>query len=281
MSRVGGRRPERVRRSYVEYLAERLSPREWSIVSSTYRLRLVSGSQLERLHFHELTGRSRSVKRWQVLKKLADARILVPLDRRVGTALHGSAGLIYALDSAGQGLARLQASRELAGASPRRPRVPGDRFVDHTLAVSELYVALMECSRVSGFTVGEYKVEARWPNGIGGWIGPDAFTRLERPATVDYWWYEADMGTESPEPVRGLVAGRTVREKLLAYLDFVQRGQLGPDGIVPRIMIGVPTSKRRGVVQDVVEGLPALANRLFTVALMHEVAQLMTNELMQ
>jgi Replication-relaxation len=279
MSHAGGRRPERVRKPYVEYLAERLSARDWSIISTIHRLRLVSGLQLERLHFHELTGRSRSVKRWQTLKRLVTAGVLTTLDRRVGTTLRGSDGLIYALDSAGQSLAQLRANREAVGTSFRRPRVPGDRFIEHTQAVSELYVDLIEHSRLGGFTVAEFQVEPRWPNGIGGWIGPDAFVRLEQHAVADYWCYEADMATESPQPVRGIPAGRTVWEKLLAYLDFVQRGQLGPDGIVPRVMIGVPTSKRREAIQSVVDGLQTPANRLFIVALMQEVAQLMMETL--
>ena len=76
-----------------------------------------------------------------------------------------------------------------------------------------------------------------------GWAArsrPDAFIRLERDEGADYWWYEADLATESLP---------TIHRKLLAYLDFVQRGQFGPDGIVPRVLVGVPTSKRQAAVQ--------------------------------
>lgn len=38
----------------------------------------MTGSQLERLAFMDLVGRSRSVVRWRVLKRLVDWRVLVP-----------------------------------------------------------------------------------------------------------------------------------------------------------------------------------------------------------
>ena len=103
--------------------------------------------------------------------------------------------------------------------------------------------SLVERSRLGGFNLAKFQAEADayWPNGVGGSIKPDAFIRLEREGAADFWWYEADLATESLPTVHG---------KLLAYLDFVQRGQLGPDGVVPRVLIGVPTSKRRTAVQS-------------------------------
>lgn len=272
MSRTDGR-PGRVRAPYVEQLAERLSPRDWSIIFTVNRLGLISGLQLERLHFDKLSSvRSRSVKRWQVLKRLADVGVLAPLARRVGTAHRGSMPLCYALDSAGQRLVQLRANRESSEIHARRPRLPGDRFIEHTLAVSELYVTLVEQSRLGGFALAEFQAEADayWPDGARGLIKPDAFVRLERGDDADYWWYEADLATESLPTIHG---------KLLAYLDFVQRGQLGPDDIVPRVLIGVPTSKRRAAVQSVVDALPEPADALFLVTDMSSVAQVMIDEI--
>lgn len=272
MSRAA-RRPARVRMPYVEQLAQRLSPRDWSIISTIYRLRLISGPQLERLHFHELTGRSRSVKRSQILKRLADIGVIAQLDRLVGSANRGSAPQCYALDTAGQRLVQLRANRESPGTHVRRPRVPGDRFIAHTLAVSELYVSLVELSRLGGFTLAEFQAEADAyrPDGVRGWIKPDAFVRMERGETADYWWYEADMATED------LLT--TIRQKLLTYVHFVQRGQLGPDDVMPRVLIGAVTSKRRTAIQSVVDELPAPADVLFLVADMAVAAQIMADEI--
>ena len=266
------RGPRRVRMPYVERLAEALSDRDWAIIQTVDRVRLISGFQLERLHFHDLGTRSRSVMRWRVLKRLTDARVLYPLERRVGTARRGSARLSYVLDSAGQRLVRLRANCSSEEMRPRRPRIPGERFVAHTLAVSELYVALVEQSRLGRFSVAGFEIEPGWHDGIGGWLRPDALVRLRGDAVTDYWWYEADLATESLP---------TVRAKLLAYLDFVERGQAGPDGVVPRVLIGVPTEGRRAAVQGLVNGLPPPAELMFVVALLPDAPTVMVSELLQ
>jgi hypothetical protein len=270
----GPGRPERVKMPYIEQLAERLSTRDQSIISTVHRLRLASGTQLERLHFYELSGRSRSVKRGQVLKRLVNAGVLMPLPRRIGTAQGGSARQKYTLDSAGQHLARLQANHEAPRTLVRRPRPPSGRFAKHTLAVSELYVELMERSREGGFKVVDFLVEgaAYWPDGLGGWLKPDAFVQLERGTMTHYWWYEADMGTED------LLT--TIPKKLMAYLNFVQRGQLGPDDVMPRVLIGVSDRKRQDEIQAVVEALPDPASALFGVAELVEAVKVMAGDLM-
>lgn len=267
--------PQRVRVPYVEQLIEQLSSRDWDIIDTIYRTHLATGTQLERLHFADLaTPRSRSVMRWRVLKRLTDARVLVTLDRRIGASRHGSGKLCYALDSAGQRLVQLRANREAPEIRARRPWVPGDRFVHHTLAVTELYVALVERARLRQFVLAVFraKADAHWPNGLGGWVRPDAFIRLECDRIADYWWYEADLGTESLP---------TIRAKLLAYLDFVYRGQVGPDGIVPRVLVGVVTSKRQASVQAAVNALPEPANVLFFVTILQDAPQVMIDELMK
>lgn len=265
---------QRVRWSYVEALGERLTDRDWAIIETLGRVRLATGLQLERTHFQDLASRSRSVMRWRVLKRLSDARVLSPLDRRVGTSRHGSAPLLYILDSAGLRLARARADRDPLNGTVRRPRVPGERFMAHGLAVTELYVTLVEQARLGRLDLLDFRVEAAayWPNGLGSWVKPDAFVKLRWDDVTDFWWYEADLVTESLP---------TVRSKLMAYLDFVQRGQLGPDGVVPRVLIGVPSSRRQADIQSVIHALAEPAEVMFTVALMADVATVMASELMK
>jgi len=269
-----GTGPQRVRMPYVEWLAETLSARDWAIVGTVYLIRLASGRQLERLYFGQLAGRSRSVMRWRVLKRLVDARVLTTLDRRIGTSHHGSRGLRYALDTGGQRLIRLRANRESLDIRIRRPRLPGERFVAHTLAVTELYVTLVERSRLGGFVLETFQADAAayWPNGLGGWLKPDALVALRGSKSRYYWWYEADLATESLPTMRG---------KLGAYLDFVHRGQLGPHDVVPWVLIGVPDAKRQAAVQSIVNQLPAPAGEMFLVARMADAINIMIDELMK
>lgn len=143
----------------------------------------------------------------------------------------------------------------------------------HTLAVSELYVALVERSHIGQFELDDFQTEpAAWVrDGLGGWLKPDAFAKLRAGTVHDYWWLEADLATESLP---------TVRSKLLAYLDFVARGQLGPDDIVPRVLVGVPGKARLTAVQRIVNTLPPPADHMFRVAELSNAATVMEQVLM-
>jgi len=117
-----------------------LSNRDLAILHDLARVRLLTGSQLERLHFADIALRSRGGIRRRVLNRLIALGLVTTLPRPIGGVRAGSAGLVYILDAAGQRLLMTQRP------SPRirRPWSIGSRFVDHTLDVAELYVRLRE-----------------------------------------------------------------------------------------------------------------------------------------
>lgn len=259
MSRAASRpTPERVRSAYVDQLANRLSERDWQVAIAVNRLRVASGEQIERLCFVDVReGRSRIVTRSRVLARLVAWRVLVPLTRRIGGARRGSSAQLYALDTAGS---RLLAQDQLAQGERvrvRRPGTPGERTLRHMAAVGELYVTLVELARTSGFGVSEFVTEpgCYWPNGLGGWLKPDAYAVLARGRVLDYWWIEHDEATESLP---------TIRRKIQTYLDFWRRGQRGPSDVVPRVLVSTITKQRRDAIGAVVRRLPG-AEELVTV----------------
>lgn len=266
------RPPQRVRGPYVERLMQSLSKRDWSILQSVCELRLVTGMQLERLHFTSLVGRSRSVMRWRVLKRLVDDRALVALQRRAYSARRSAAELCYALDSAGQRAVQLKANREPATLNARRPGLPGERFIEHTLAVAELAVALSERARSGTFRLASFSAEpaAWWPDGLGRWLKPDASFVLQAGDVTDYWWCEVDLATESLP---------TLTRKLLSYLDFLARGQRGPDGVMPRVLVAVPTDARLRAVAALTDQLPSPASRLFCACTLADAPDRLVEEL--
>ena len=254
--------PQRVRLGHVEWVEQRMSSRDWLILETVNRLKLVTTSQLDHIHFFTLHGRSQVVTRGRVIRRLIAWRVLMALPRRVGGAGHGSAATVLALDSTGR---RLLAQRH-AGGGVRFAGLPGERTVAHTLAVSELYAALVEQARTRGMVaVVAYEAEPSswWPNGFGGYVKPDAYTLLAGDGIRDHWWLEVDRATESMP---------TLMRKALAYLDFYQSGQLGPGGIVPRVMFSVPSEQRRNAVHQMIASLPEPASALFFVALDRETA---------
>jgi hypothetical protein len=247
----------RVRQRHVEWVADRLTQRDQHIVIDLARMRLLTGAQIERLRFCDLYGRSRSVVRWRVLKRLADWRVLLPLPRRVGGPA-GSAVTTYTLDTAGLALLPLLARDSDDQPSLRRPGTPGERFLRHVLAVSELYVKLVEATRNSTTQLVDFRAEpAAWmPNGLGGWLKPDAYLMLATDDIEDCWAVEVDKATEHLP---------TLKRKVQAYLDFHQRGQLGPHGVMPRVLITVPDTKRQEAVAAMLNQLPSPANILLHV----------------
>lgn len=249
-----------VSRAAAGRLHEQLGERDRAILGDLARVRVLAGDHLTRLHFHELSVKSRDRARRRVLARLAALDLVTTLERRVGGVRAGSAGLVYALGVAGQHVVPLfDANGDGEPARrPRQPWTPGRVFLAHTLAVAELYVRLAEAARADGFALATFLSEpASWvPNGLGGWLKPDAYTVLEGGDVEDSWWIEVDRATESLT---------TLRRKLLTYLDFVNYGQLGPDGVVPRVCITVPDDKpkRQTDVRDLLDYLPEPADRLF------------------
>jgi hypothetical protein len=246
-------RPVRVREAHISWVAERLGERDKAIIRTIAMLRLANSIQLERIHFTDITPTSRASVRRRVLGRLVSWRVLMTLERRIGGVRAGSAGLVFALDTTGRRLAQIDASGR------RQTPLPGALFVRHTLAVSELYVALTERSHDRGFTVATFQAEPNcwWPNGLGAYLKPDAFTLLAASSYADAWWIEQDMGTESLP---------TIRRKLASYLDFVRRGQLGPTDVMPRVLISVPQEARHAAVRELIQRMPEPGPQLFHCA---------------
>ena len=91
-----------------------------------------------------------------------------------------------------------------------------------------------------------------------------------RKSVREHWWIEVERGTESLP---------TLRRKLSVYLDFVQRGQLGPADVVPRVLVSVSTPERYALVAVMVAHLPEPASDLFVVTEDRKAALLMLGSL--
>jgi Replication-relaxation len=265
--------PARIRLSHVEQIAQCMSTRDTQIVDTIGRLRLATGAQLERLHFTDLAEGCRSRVRRRVLARLTSWRVLATLPRRVGGVRAGSTGLVYTLDTAGAWLMRLQAATTGHNA-PRRATQPGAAFTAHTLAVTELYVQLVERARAGAFRLAVFDAEPAcwWPDDTGGHLKPDAHTLLATSRYQDAWWIEVDQATETLP---------RLKKKLQTYLDYAARGGIGPAGVLPRVLITTPHTQRCTAITDLITGLPPPADQLFRVALHEAAADLLINTLTQ
>jgi Replication-relaxation len=255
----------------LEQLVDQLSERDQAILLDLAKVRMLTGNQLTRLHFAELSADNRERTRRRVLARLVKLQLAVTLDRTIGGARAGSAGHVYSLGIVGKrALPLLWGSThgDRLNTRHRAPWTPGTLFLSHSLAIAELYVALREFERIGQLALAQFAVEsAAWhPDGQGGLIKPDAYVCIQAGEIEDCWWCEVDRATESIP---------TLKRKLLSYVDFARAGQLGPDGIMPRVLLTVPHDHRLSAVRKIIEGLPAPGEQLILTTLHDQASEAM------
>ncbi|MDQ3764360.1 MAG: replication-relaxation family protein [Actinomycetota bacterium] len=235
----------RITHASLAALVDQFSERDRAILADLERARVLTGAQLQRLHFTPVNQDSRARDRRRVLQRLTDLDLVSTLDRRIGGIRAGSAGHVYTLTPVGRRLQALQRGQQLTGRL-RHPRTPGAPFLNHALAISEIYVTLIETSRHHDFHVSTFQGEpACWhPTGHNNqYLHPDAYLVLATSAHQDCWWLEVDQATESLP---------RIKRKCRSYLDFLIRGGVGPDAVPPRILFTTPDADRCDAIRKVI-----------------------------
>jgi Replication-relaxation len=253
----------KVTEAYVARLAHELTPREKAVVESLDRLRLASVKQLERLHFTAESERANARQARRTLQRLSELRVVHLLDRRVGGVRAGSRGSVYALDVAGQRLA--SACGPAGGIRIRRPWTQGSAFLAHQLAITELYVRLVQVARTGRVDLLDFEAEPlswRTFTGLGGAqtvLKPDAFLRVGLGDFEDAYFIEVDRATHS---------GPSVARKLSLYRRYRQTGreQRRWSGVFPKVLVLVPSEARRAALVEVAAKQAADSWPLFQIA---------------
>jgi len=265
---------KRVTNAYVERLAAELPERDLALVETLDRFRVATASQLRRLHFTSGTKASNARQVWRRLRTLTDLRVVTVLERRIGGGRGGSSQAVFALDVAGQKLGA--ACGPAGGRRLRRPWTPGNQFLAHAVAVTELYVVLSERTRAGGGEVLAFDAEPlcwRRFTGSGGaavWLKPDAFVRFGAGEYEHLSFVEVDRATASAP---------TVARKLDLYRRYWQTGREQERfGAFGRVLLLAPHVKRRTVLAKAVKSQPTDAQRLFRAGLHEDAADLLTGE---
>jgi Replication-relaxation len=245
---------------------ELLGDRDTQIIQALARVRVATVRQLQRLFFVTTSPLSSSRQCQKTLERLSAWRVVTRLERRVGGARSGSAGFIYALDTLGQRV--VGRAGPVGGSRPRRAWTPSRPFLRHALAVSELYVRLVEVARMAPFVIEAFDAEpGSWRAFTGSagevvFLKPDAFIRLGADEFTHSTFVEVDCGTES----RTALAVKFDRYRLYWASGAEQRRH----GVFPRVLWLVPERKRYQQVLDAASRQPAESWRLFRVALYDE-----------
>jgi len=250
----------------VATVAEKLTDRDWLIVQTVQAVKVATGHQLERLHFDlpDDGPGSAARHRRRVLSGLVDLQVLGRLERRIGGVRAGSAGFVYGLDVVGR---RLLATRDEASRT-RRPVTPGLSFLQHRLAITELYVRLVEAERGGLCDLIEFVAEPdcwRSFSGRGGarlLLKPDAYARVAASGYEYLWFIEVDRAAESRP---------TLKAKCQRYVDYWLSGREDTrSAVFPAVLWLVPDARRADSLAGVIDQLSADSRALFKVGLFED-----------
>ncbi len=252
-------------------LRDKLGERDLAVLESLAKLRLLTGTQVQRLHAADGSLATQARRARALLQRLSDLGLVVRLGRRVGGIRAGSSGYVYGLS--GHGQAALDIAGTLGG---RRRRVWETKpdFQDHMLSVADTYIALVAAERTGALELLEFQAEPpcwrRFPgqHGQAVTLKPDAFVRLGVGAFEHSAFLEIDMGTESAP---------TIARKCEVYRQYCQSGmEQAANEVFPRVLwlANGDTSARR--ISKVLAALPPEAQHLFQATSLDNAASALT-----
>lgn len=255
-------RGEQTKRSYVsargiKRLRDQLSERDMAIIAQVAELRLMSGRQIQAIHFPlsaHVSQLSATRTRQRVLMRLIRDDLLSPLARRVGGIRAGSAGLVVAPGPLCDRLLR---------SGRRRPlHEPAARFFDHTLAIAQVAVDLSLAARNGRIESVEYESEPKCWRAFATPAGqrvlkPDLGLALGVDGYELRWFCEIDRDTESVS---------TVLAKCRLYVEYYQSGlEQAKHEVFPRVCWIVPDDARAERLRTAIAARRELPERLFVV----------------
>lgn len=259
----------RISSRHLDSIASALTTPDLHLLRFLCDVRLASGEQIVRRFWDEPTASNARAARRQ-LARLRGHRLIAPLPRAIGGVRAGSAGLVYGLDVAGL---RILQRYGLGG---RRLQTPGERFVRHTLAITEVVVGFHEAQQRGELDLIEVQTEpTSWRSYAGAWgarasVKPDLYCRIGAGALEDSWFVEVDLATNSKA---------TEAKKLRSYLAHYKSGaEQSERGVYPRVLWATAGEKRERDIRGLVASMPAAHQALFSVCPLADITEFVAAE---
>ena len=247
----------------MERLKRELDSRDWRLLRDVADFRLMTGRQLQRLHFGTGEAAARATRR--ALKRLTNRAVLVRLSRQIGGVRAGSSGFVYALGRAGHRLLH-------SDGPPRRLYEVRDGFLNHTLAIADLYVGLRTAAQGGRFELLRVEPEPlcwrRLPDG-GDWLKPDLHIVLGLGEEALHSFVELDRGTEHRPTLL-----RKLRQYEAAYRSGTGEAHVA---VFPRVVWLVPDERRAHVVRNLCRSR-GLTSDLHAVAVVADALSALSGE---
>jgi hypothetical protein len=263
----------------------RLDEQDKSILRQMRICHYLTSHQICRLLFVHFISRQTAMRATnRRLSKLHDMGLLYHLDRRIGGVRAGSGANVWALTMAGIRLLVLDERSNEGFTFPRKRNYePTPKFLEHRLAVAEVYIRLHEFvakqihAKATRLELTQVDLEPycwrEYPNIIGSKsaiLKPDLYAITTEGEYEDHWFIEVDLATESPS---------TVIRKCEQYVRYYQNGiEQRTQGVFPRVVWIVPTSKRKDSLSwHIADGFTSSHRELFTVITLDELSGLIQN----
>jgi hypothetical protein len=253
----------------VQRLRAQLSARDIAVLDQVRDLKMMSGAQIQAVHFrvhdHETADAAGRASR-RVLKRLVRDQLLVRLQRQIGGIRGGSAGFVYAASPLGH--------RLLDGDGPRRRfKEPSATFVDHTLALAQTVVDLIDRHDAGSVEILRIEAEPRcWRRFDAASsrevLRPDLFAALAVKEFEYHWFVEIDLGTET-------MGRRLVKCK--QYEAYYRSGsEQAAHDLFPKVLWAMPTQELADELRHRIDCASGLTSEIFAVASRAELVATLT-----
>ena len=239
-----------------------------TILQTIYQFRLMTAQQIQRLYFYNhpsILSAGRACNR--TLYHLMKAKYLYQPERQIGGMRITSIPRTYALTTRG--------FRSLENNHRRHHRYePGLLFLDHTLAIGDIYCDIVSYSRNKDWYISHIETEPScWRpfntlTGKSTILKPDLRIHLQLRNTELSWFIEIDRATSHK---------KAITTKLQTYLDYYLSGkeQL-ENNVFPRVIWVVPMVQRHIWMEKIISTfnhkIPGLFIVRTTESATHELA---------
>jgi hypothetical protein len=244
-----------------------LSPRDRTILLSLNQHHYLNARQVEQFFFYRHASSAsggRSCRR--VLKRLYIQKLVVRVtNRQVGGWMAGSSSYVYSLSRLGQTL--IADSHQPVRFIPPSYRSP--LFLEHSLAIAKVHLALREAHRLGKLELIEVQTEpSNWRRFTGNFgnqeiLKPDVYAITaprEHSRYEDMWFLEIDRATMS---------SAVILRKCQQYISYRQSlsNPAHDDAVFPMVIWLVPNNYRKHQIKSVIGRLPPVHQDIFRVML--------------
>lgn len=230
--------------------------------------RYATTNQLARLFFADSGRFETAIRRANfALQSLKKAGLISHLKRRIGGARRGSASYVWQITF--QGLKLLKSQDDSITLRYKNQYEPTQHHVEHTLAITEIFVETLEVIRDSEkLSLETFSFEPNsWRSyqklsGIGRTLKPDAYLELVSQEYEDHYFLEIDRSTESLSRIVN-----TCKKYIEYYRSGIEQRQ---KEVFPYVLWVAPDDKRKLAISKAIQKELYSFWELFTVITLEE-----------